>query len=99
MLAAARSLLVPVLDAQGVSGALVVLVALNVLRVAGSVGVAHVTTRALAEVAALQVHAEGAQATRGAGFELRALVDVPAPCDRRIISEASPTDTLAPSIH
>lgn len=99
MLAATGSFLVPVLDAQGVSGTLVVLLALNVLRVAGSVGVTHVTARALAQVATLQVHAEGAQATRGAGLELRALIDVPTPCDRRIISEASPTDTLAPSIN
>lgn len=99
MLAAAGSLLVPVPDAQGVSGTLVVLVALDVLRVAGTVGVAHVTTRALAQVAALQVHAERAQAAGGAGLELRALVDIPAPCNRRIVSEASPTHTLAPSIN
>lgn len=99
VLAAAGSFLVSVLDAQGVPRTLVVLVALNFIRVAGGVSVTHVTTRALAEVAALQVRAERAQATGGAGLELCALVDVPAPCNRRIVSEASPTDALAPSIN
>lgn len=99
MLAAADSLLVTVLDADSVSRALTVFLTIDLLRVAGSVRVADVASWALAQIAALQVHAEGTWATRGAGFELRAFVDIPASSNRGVICEASPTHALAASIH
>lgn len=99
MLAAAHPLLVTVLDADGVSGTLTVLLAIDLLRVAGCVRVTDVAAWTLAQVAALQVHAEGTQATRRAGFELRALIDIPASSDRRVVREASPAHALATSIH
>lgn len=99
MLAAADSLLVTVPDADGVSRTLTVFLTIDLLRVARGVRVTDVASWALAQIAALQVHAESAQATRGAGFELGAFVDIPAPSNRSVIREASPTHALATSIH
>lgn len=99
VLAAAHSLLVAVLDADGVSRALTVLLAIDLLRVAGCVRVTNVAARALAQVAALQVHAEGTRATRRAGLELRTLVDIPASSNRCVVCKASPAHTLATSVN
>lgn len=99
MLAAAHSLLVTVPDADSVSRTLTVFLAVNLRWITGGVRVTDMAARALAQIAALQVHAEGTQATRRAGLELRALVDIPAPSNGSVICEASPTHTLATSIH
>lgn len=99
VLAAADALLVTVLEAHRVAGALLVPLALDLLRVADDVGVAHVPVGALAQVAALQVHAECTQATRRAALVLGALVDVSASSDRGVVCESPLADALTASVH
>lgn len=53
------ALLVSIFETDGVSRALVVTLALNLLRVADGVGVTHVAMGTLAQVAAFQIEAEG----------------------------------------
>lgn len=99
VLAAAHPLLVAVLEAHGVSGALVVPLALDLLWVADDVGVAHMPVGALAQVAAFQVHAERIQAARRAALDLGALVDVSASSNRSVVCESPLADALTASIH
>lgn len=99
VLAATDALLVAVLEAHCVAGALLVPLALNFLRVADDVGVAHVAVGALAQVAALQVHAERTQAARRAALVLGALVDVSASSNRGVVCKSPLADALTASVH